>query len=146
MDCPPALNMLTVNGLVAADSRDDSDAVRVLRAGRPDRSRRDAEEGAANLNPVLEIEGLLRTMFDPRSTLTQQVSRELERALRQQGLSHHHPAQCTSGRGTVLRQAGDCLRPFVEGRAGVHGLLAQEILDRRRRGRVRPSALARSGA
>ncbi|HRD90448.1 MAG TPA: ParA family protein, partial [Accumulibacter sp.] len=32
----------------------------------------------AHLNPVLEIEGLLRTMFDPRSTLTQQVSRELE--------------------------------------------------------------------
>jgi chromosome partitioning protein len=27
------------------------------------------------LNPVLEIEGLLRTMYDPRSTLTQQVSR-----------------------------------------------------------------------
>jgi chromosome partitioning protein len=32
----------------------------------------------ASLNPILEIEGLLRTMFDPRSTLTQQVSRELE--------------------------------------------------------------------
>jgi len=31
----------------------------------------------ANLNPVLEIEGLLRTMFDPRSTLTRQVSDQL---------------------------------------------------------------------
>jgi chromosome partitioning protein len=46
MDCPPALNMLTVNGLVAARSGDDSDAVRVLRAGRLDRPRRHAEEGA----------------------------------------------------------------------------------------------------
>jgi chromosome partitioning protein len=31
----------------------------------------------ANLNPILEIEGLLRTMFDPRSTLAQQVSNQL---------------------------------------------------------------------
>jgi chromosome partitioning protein len=32
----------------------------------------------ANLNPVLEIEGLLRTMFDPRNTLAQQVSDQLQ--------------------------------------------------------------------
>jgi chromosome partitioning protein len=78
LDCPPALNMLTVNGLVAADSvmipmqceyyalEGLTDLVATLKKVR------------AHLNPVLEIEGLLRTMFDPRSTLTQQVSRELE--------------------------------------------------------------------
>jgi chromosome partitioning protein len=32
----------------------------------------------AHLNPVLEIEGLLRTMFDPRNTLAQQVSDQLQ--------------------------------------------------------------------
>ena len=32
----------------------------------------------AHLNPALEIEGLLRTMYDPRNTLAQQVSAELE--------------------------------------------------------------------
>jgi chromosome partitioning protein len=78
LDCPPALNMLTVNGLVAADRvmipmqceyyalEGLTDLVATLKKVR------------AHLNPVLEIEGLLRTMFDPRSTLTQQVSRELE--------------------------------------------------------------------
>ena len=78
MDCPPALNLLTVNGLVAAATvmipmqceyyalEGRTDLVATLKKVR------------ANLNPVLEIEGLLRTMFDPRSTLTQQVSRELE--------------------------------------------------------------------
>ncbi|MEY2631872.1 MAG: hypothetical protein RIR00_526 [Pseudomonadota bacterium] len=78
IDCPPALNMLTVNGLVAADAvvipmqceyyalEGLSDLVETLRKVR------------GNLNPRLEIEGLLRTMFNPQSTLTQQVSGELE--------------------------------------------------------------------
>jgi len=78
MDCPPALNLLTVNGLVAADRviipmqceyyalEGLTDLVATLKKVR------------AKLNPVLDIEGLLRTMFDARSTLTQQVSRELE--------------------------------------------------------------------
>jgi chromosome partitioning protein len=77
MDCPPALNMLTVNGLVAADAvmipmqceyyalEGLTDLVATLKKVR------------ANLNAKLEIEGLLRTLFDPRSTLTQQVSSEL---------------------------------------------------------------------
>jgi len=78
IDCPPALNMLTVNGLVAADSvlipmqceyyalEGLSDLVETLRKVR------------ANLNSRLEIEGLLRTMYNGQSTLTQQVSGELE--------------------------------------------------------------------
>ena len=78
IDCPPALNMLTVNALVAADSvlipmqceyyalEGLSDLVETLRKVR------------AHLNPRLEIEGLLRTMYNPQSTLTQQVSSELE--------------------------------------------------------------------
>jgi chromosome partitioning protein len=77
MDCPPALNLLTVNGLVAAQAvmipmqceyyalEGLTDLVATLKKVR------------AHLNPRLEIEGLLRTMFDPRSTLTQQVSSEL---------------------------------------------------------------------
>ncbi len=77
MDCPPALNLLTVNGLVAAQAviipmqceyyalEGLSDLVATLKKVR------------ANLNPQLEIEGLLRTLYDPRATLTQQVSAEL---------------------------------------------------------------------
>ncbi|KXB29695.1 chromosome partitioning protein [Dechloromonas denitrificans] len=78
IDCPPALNMLTVNGLVAADSvlipmqceyyalEGLSDLVETLRKVR------------SHLNSRLEIEGLLRTMYNSQSTLTQQVSNELE--------------------------------------------------------------------
>ncbi|MGC2164668.1 MAG: AAA family ATPase [Gallionella sp.] len=77
IDCPPALNLLTLNGLCAAKSvmipmqceyyalEGLSDLVNTIRKVR------------ANLNPDLEIEGLLRTMFDPRNALAQQVSEQL---------------------------------------------------------------------
>ena len=77
VDCPPALNMLTVNSLVAADS--------VLI---PMQCEYYALEGLSALlgtieqireavNPTLEIEGLLRTMFDPRNNLANEVSAQL---------------------------------------------------------------------
>lgn len=77
IDCPPALNLLTLNGLVAAD------AVMI-----PMQCEYYALEGLTDLvntlkrikqslNRKIEIEGLLRTMFDPRSTLAQQVSDQL---------------------------------------------------------------------
>ena len=79
IDCPPALSLLTINGLVAASSvmipmqceyyalEGLSDLVNTVKKVR------------ANLNPELEIEGLLRTMFDPRNALAQQVSDQLQR-------------------------------------------------------------------
>jgi chromosome partitioning protein len=79
IDCPPALNMLTVNGFTAADAviipmqceyyalEGLSDLVGTLRKVKQ------------NLNPKIEIEALVRTMYDPRSTLTVQVSDELKR-------------------------------------------------------------------
>jgi len=77
IDCPPALNMLTVNALVAADS------VMI-----PMQCEYYALEGLSSLletidsirrtlNPDLKIEGLLRTMFDPRNNLATQVSAQL---------------------------------------------------------------------
>ena len=77
IDCPPALNLLTVNGLVAAHAvlipmqceyyalEGLSDLVATIRKVR------------AHLNPGLQIEGLLRTMYDPRNILSQQVSAQL---------------------------------------------------------------------
>jgi chromosome partitioning protein len=79
LDCPPSLSLLTLNGLCAADSvlipmqceyyalEGLSDLIQTLKKVR------------AHLNPKLEIEGLLRTMYDPRNTLSQNVAAELTR-------------------------------------------------------------------
>ncbi|OGI38171.1 MAG: chromosome partitioning protein [Candidatus Muproteobacteria bacterium RBG_16_64_10] len=77
IDCPPALNLLTVNALVAAH------AVLI-----PMQCEYYALEGLTalvgtirkvreSLNPQLQIEGLLRTMYDPRNTLATEVSAQL---------------------------------------------------------------------
>jgi chromosome partitioning protein len=79
LDCPPSLSLLTLNGLCAADSvlipmqceyyalEGLSDLVQTVRKVR------------AHLNPGLEIEGLLRTMYDPRNTLALNVSADLQK-------------------------------------------------------------------
>jgi len=77
IDCPPSLNMLTVNALVAADG------VMV-----PMQCEYYALEGLSSLldtidqirvsvNPNIRLEGLLRTMYDPRNNLSNDVSNEL---------------------------------------------------------------------
>jgi chromosome partitioning protein len=78
VDCPPSLSLLTLNGLCSAHGvivpmqceyfalEGLSDLVNTIK------------QVHANLNPALEIIGLLRVMFDPRITLQQQVSDQLK--------------------------------------------------------------------
>ncbi|AVP56552.1 ParA family protein [Pulveribacter suum] len=78
IDCPPALSLLTLNGLCAAHGvivpmqceyfalEGLTDLVNTIK------------QVHANLNPDLQIIGLLRVMFDPRITLQQQVSEQLK--------------------------------------------------------------------
>ena len=78
IDCPPALSLLTLNGLSSADGLINpmqceyfaleglSDLVNTIK------------QVHANLNRDLKVIGLLRVMFDPRITLQQQVSDQLK--------------------------------------------------------------------
>jgi chromosome partitioning protein len=77
IDCPPAMNILTVNALTAADyvlipMQCEYYALEGLTAlvGTIDKIR-------ASVNPKLEIHGILRTMFDPRNNLANEVSSQL---------------------------------------------------------------------
>ena len=87
LDCPPALDLLTLNALVAADS--------VLI---PMQAEYFALEGVSELldtierlrqsfNPNLEIEGVVMTMYDERTNLAQQVSHELKKFFEKKLLS-----------------------------------------------------------
>jgi len=77
VDCPPALSLLTLNALTAADSvlvpmQCEYYALEGITA-----LMETIEALKARLNPGLEIEGVLRTMFDVRNNLTNAVSDEL---------------------------------------------------------------------
>ena len=77
IDCPPALNMLTINAMVAADAimipmQCEYYALEGLTA-----LLQTIEKIRKFLNPRLKVEGLLRTMFDPRNNLANQVSAQL---------------------------------------------------------------------
>ncbi len=78
IDCPPSLNMLTVNAMAAADSilvpmQCEYYALEGLTA------LMDTITQLAKLvNPSLQIEGILRTMYDPRNRLANDVSEQLK--------------------------------------------------------------------
>ncbi|HEU4531576.1 MAG TPA: AAA family ATPase, partial [Steroidobacteraceae bacterium] len=77
IDCPPALNMLTVNALVAADGvlvpmQCEYYALEGLSA-----LVSTIEQIRTSINPDLEIEGILRTMYDPRNNLSAEVAAQL---------------------------------------------------------------------
>ena len=78
IDCPPSLNMLTVNAMAAADSvlvpmQCEYYALEGLTA------LMDTITQLAKLvNPNLQIEGILRTMYDPRNRLANDVSEQLK--------------------------------------------------------------------
>jgi chromosome partitioning protein len=77
IDCPPSLNLLTVNALSASDSvlipmQCEYYALEGLAA-----LMNTVEQIKETVNPNLEVEGILRTMYDPRNSLTLDVSGQL---------------------------------------------------------------------
>jgi chromosome partitioning protein len=77
VDCPPSLNMLTVNALVAANSvlipmQCEYYAMEGLSA-----LLSTVEQLRGSVNPLLEVEGILRTMYDARNNLASEVSAQL---------------------------------------------------------------------
>jgi cellulose biosynthesis protein BcsQ len=117
IDCPPSLSLLTLNGLACAHGvvvpmqceyfalEGLSDLVNTIK------------QVHANINPQLEVIGILRVMFDAANHVAGAGERAAQGALRRSRLRHRDPAQRPPGRGAELRHAGPGVRPGLQGRA-----------------------------
>jgi chromosome partitioning protein len=77
IDCPPSLNMLTLNGLVAADGVIIAMQCEYFALEGLSALVSTIQGVAETINTRLQIEGILRTMYDPRNSLTNDVSSQL---------------------------------------------------------------------
>ncbi len=133
VDCPPSLNLLTLNGLVGAD------AVLI-----PMQCEYYALEGLSALlatiervrqtaNPGLRIEGVLRTMYDPRSSLTNEVSAQLQRHFGERLYRTVIPRNVRLAEAPSFGQAALHHDPNSRG-AQAYLVLAGEVIRRREEG------------
>ena len=131
VDCPPALSLLTLNGLCAAQGvvvpmqceyfalEGLSDLVNTIK------------QVHANLNPALQVIGLLRVMYDPRITLQQQVSAQLEAHFGDKVFKAVIPRNVRLAEAPSYGQAGVVFDPASKG-AQAYIAFASEMVERSR--------------
>ena len=141
VDCPPSLSLLTLNGLCAAHGvivpmqceyfalEGLSDLVNTIK------------QVHGNLNPDLEIIGLLRVMFDPRITLQQQVSEQLKAHFGPKVFDTVIPRNVRLAEAPSHGQPGVVFDPSSRG-AQAFVELAQEVVRRWGRTAVDPTVRA----
>jgi chromosome partitioning protein len=79
LDCPPALDLLTLNALVAADGVLIPMQAEYFALEGMSELLDTIERIRAELNPTLRVEGVVLTMYDERTNLAQQVAEELKK-------------------------------------------------------------------
>lgn len=131
IDCPPSLSLLTLNGLCAADGvlvpmqceyfalEGLSDLVNTIK------------QVHANLNRELRVAGLVRVMFDPRITLQQQVSAQLEAHFGDKLYAAVIPRNVRLAEAPSYGQPGVAFDPAAKG-AQAYLQLARELVERTR--------------
>ena len=107
IDCPPSLNLLTVNALAAADAVLVPLQCEFFALEGLAQLLGTVEEIRVRLNPKLQIHGVVLTMYDQRTSLSDQVVEDVRRVLGDESLCDHHPAQCAGGR-SRRRTASRC--------------------------------------
>ena len=131
IDCPPSLSLLTLNGLCSANGvivpmqceyfalEGLTDLVNTIR------------QVHANLNPQLQIIGLLRVMFDNRMTLQQQVSEQLKTHFGDKVFDAVIPRNVRLAEAPSYGQAGVVFDPSSRG-AQAYIAFANEMIERSR--------------
>ena len=129
IDCPPSLSLLTLNGLCAAHGvivpmqceyfalEGLTDLVNTIK------------QVHANLNPQLQVIGLLRVMFDPRITLQQQVSEQLKAHFGEKMFDTVIPRNVRLAEAPSYGQAGVVFDPSARG-SQAYVAFANEMVSR----------------
>jgi chromosome partitioning protein len=129
IDCPPSLGLLTLNGLVAADAllvplhceyfalEGLADLVGTMRRVR------------ANLNPGLELEGVVLTMYDDRTNLGQLVARDVRDFFKEKVFNTVIPRNVRLGEAPSHGTPAVTYDPKSRG-AAAYAALARELLAR----------------
>ena len=141
LDCPPALDLLTLNALVAADSVLIPMQAEYFALEGVSELLDTMERIRANFNPQLSIEGVVLTMYDERTNLAQQVAEQLKTFLGDKLLTTTIP------RNIRLAEAPSHGKPVllydVRSRGAESYIrLAKEIMERVQAGKAVDSAAA----
>ena len=129
IDCPPSLNMITVNALVAADTVLVPIQCEYFALEGLEQLLHTVNLVKKRLNPGLEIEGIVFTMFDARTNLSLQVVEEVKRSLGQNVYRTIIPRNVRLGESPSHGLPIHLYDPKSKG-AEAYQLLAEEVMEK----------------
>ena len=129
IDCPPSLNMITVNALVAADTVLVPIQCEYFALEGLEQLLHTVNLVKKRLNPDLEIEGIVFTMFDARTNLSLQVVEEVKRSLGQNVYRTIIPRNVRLGESPSHGLPIHLYDPKSKG-AEAYALLAEEVMEK----------------
>ena len=129
IDCPPSLNMITVNALVAADTVLVPIQCEYFALEGLEQLLHTVNLVKKRLNPDLEIEGIVFTMYDARTNLSLQVVEEVKRSLGQNVYRTIIPRNVRLGESPSHGLPINLYDPKSKG-AEAYALLAEEVMEK----------------
>ena len=129
IDCPPSLNMITVNALVAADTVLVPIQCEYFALEGLEQLLHTVNLVKKRLNPDLEIEGIVFTMFDARTNLSLQVVEEVKRSLGQNVYRTIIPRNVRLGESPSHGLPINLYDPKSKG-AEAYQMLADEVMEK----------------